>query len=109
VLQFSISREAFNYYQVIERQLETKGSIFDAPPGIALNNLQNLGDKDATVYGFFEVSSFSEASIRVYGAATPYNIHGFSEWCLSRQPFPTPECRDCRLMTNATKQPPYWF
>lgn len=54
--QMSLSREAFEYFKVVENQHEGAGSLFQPPLGVPRTNIFNInGDK--TINGIFYVSA----------------------------------------------------
>ena len=60
ILQFSISREAYDFYNRIKILKEINGEIFDAPPLSLGGNMYHLADPDKPIIGFFGAFSVSQ-------------------------------------------------
>lgn len=53
VLQRSLSRNAYEYWNQIDKVVELSGNFFEAPPGRVRSNFRNVEDEDEDVFGFF--------------------------------------------------------
>lgn len=56
VIQHAISREAFEFYEVLKKNTEQMGSVFDPQPSLVRGNIRCVTDPDETVIGFIESS-----------------------------------------------------
>jgi hypothetical protein len=65
VYQFSLSAEAFSFFDGIKKQINSKGSIFDAPPSYLRGNLYNRNDPDEVVLGYFFASAATRMDVAV--------------------------------------------
>jgi hypothetical protein len=111
--QLTISREAYDYWQKVNRLLVQNGSIFDAPPAVVPGNVLREGGNAAPALGFFEVCS---ADVRRrslfngdlgpdYRFLGPYCNYDYSRW----PPVNHIECDDClTLPASSLEQPWYW-
>ncbi|OLY91099.1 protein of unknown function [Cnuella takakiae] len=63
VRQYALSREAFDYWQILQKNTEQRGSLFDAQPAQLRGNIQNLSNPDEPVVGFLSISSVAEQRI----------------------------------------------
>lgn len=63
VEQLSISRNAFNFFALVQEQTIFVGSIFDFPASPIKGNIYNLKDPNDTPLGFFGASSVSVSEI----------------------------------------------
>jgi len=63
VEQYSLTREAFEFWDRIRAQQESTGSIFDPAPAQIRGNVYNIEDNDETVLGYFGASSMRENAI----------------------------------------------
>jgi len=61
VRQYSISKEAYSYWEQINLVSNPQGTIFDVLPAAVTGNVRNIEDEDELVLGYFEVSSVSIA------------------------------------------------
>ncbi|MEZ4989551.1 MAG: DUF4249 domain-containing protein [Saprospiraceae bacterium] len=64
VTQRSLSRNAYEYWNQIDKIVELSGNFFEAPPGRVEGNFHNVDDQDEAVYGFFYPTQ--EKVIRYY-------------------------------------------
>ncbi len=51
--QLGITKSAYNYFDLLNQQLQISGSIFDPPPATVGGNMINLDDSDDQPIGFF--------------------------------------------------------
>ena len=65
VEQSSISRNAFEFFQVLNEQTAFIGGLFDPPPSPIRGNIVQADDPDAYALGFFGASAVSSAEIWV--------------------------------------------
>jgi len=66
--QRSISKEAFQFFNILQNQLSIDGDIFDPPPAIVRSNMINLSNPDEDVIGFFYVSDVHLDTIYINNA-----------------------------------------
>lgn len=59
----SVSKEFFDYMQVLNTQVQT-GSPFDAPPALVLGNIRKEGAEETFAFGYFQVVAASTSGIR---------------------------------------------
>ena len=67
VKQFSLSDEAYQYWDQMRRQQQESGGLYESQPPQIRGNIYNVNDPDELVLGFFYVSSSSEKRIFVNG------------------------------------------
>jgi hypothetical protein len=60
VQQYSLSRDAYDFWALVQQQQELDGSIFDPPPDRIRSNVRNVDDPDEQVLGFFTVSDVEQ-------------------------------------------------
>ncbi len=60
VRQYSISGEAYSFYETVRENNEFAGSFFDKQKGSVLGNLEAQGEKSIPILGFFEVAGVTE-------------------------------------------------
>lgn len=114
LFQFSITEEAYQYYAAIDRQRNINGTIFDPPPAIIKGNLEDINKPERPVYGFFEISIATEASVVVRKTDADFLIPDFTRHCTLNEgagniDFSRSECFDCKRMPNSTHERPPWF
>lgn len=63
VRQFSVTRQAYNYWRLFEDQQTSVGSMFDPPPAKIRGNMRNVDDPQEEVIGFFGASDVKERYI----------------------------------------------
>jgi hypothetical protein len=57
IQQFSISKSAFDYFNLIIQQNQNNGSLADTPPAGLIGNIKNINNSVEAVGGFFVVAS----------------------------------------------------
>lgn len=96
--QRSLTKGAYQFYELLKEQLNIQGDIFDPPPAKIGTNVINVTSPDEDVIGYFVVSDISRDSIYV----TPAEIE-------QKQPSNVLN-DDCRVLDGATVQkPPFWI
>ena len=115
VYQRVINREAYEYWDKINKLLTANGTIFDAPPAVVVGNVENTGYPDRPALGFFEVGAAD--TVRIYSG----NGQLGSEFLLQNVPFcqldytrwppvNQPECDDCLTwIKGAFYEMPWWW
>lgn len=97
VEQYSLTREAYQFYRLLDNQLSIEGDIFDPPPATIKGNFVNLSDPDANVIGYFGASDIYRDTIFIDASI-------IERPQLRRQIYD-----DCRVLQGSTTQlPSYW-
>jgi hypothetical protein len=65
VRQFSLSEEAFWYWDELGKNIQSKGNLFDTQPSLTPGNICNVSDENERIIGFFSISGISEKRIMV--------------------------------------------
>jgi hypothetical protein len=102
IAQYSLTKNAFEYWDKIRRLVVNQGSVFDPAPFQALGNMYNSIDKNEIVLGFFGASGVVyrryqfEASDILNAPCIDFNAFEF--------------CNDCRKHGGNLSDvpPPYW-
>jgi Domain of unknown function (DUF4249) len=99
VQQYSVSKFAFDYYNIMINQAQRNGTLADTPPAGLIGNVKNTADKTEPVGGIFMVSSKTTKSFWI---ERNENYQGISAIGLlkGRQVNPEPSGTD-------TTRPPY--
>ena len=63
--QFSLNEKAFDYWDAVDRQRNSTGSIFDPTPSTIINNLRDINDPENEILGYFTVSGVTENSFEI--------------------------------------------
>ena len=97
VEQRSLTKSAFQFFDLLSNQLSIQGDIFDPPPAKIGTNIINLDSPDEEVIGYFSASDVYRDSIFIENGDI-----------LDRQP--TRQVNDdCRVLPNSTIEiPPFW-
>lgn len=69
--QLSISKDAYEYYELLNNQLSIKGNIFDPPPATIRGNIIGISNPDEDVVGFFTVSDVKRIEYHIWGGDLP--------------------------------------
>jgi hypothetical protein len=106
VAQHSITKEAYKYWETVNKIAQPTGSIFDTPPAHINGNIYNIDDPDERVLGFFEVSAVN--TIRTYTYAHDLEPLYIRHKC-SIARFPDPTCCNCLTIPDSDlERPHYW-
>jgi hypothetical protein len=107
VLQESLSKTAFSYWDQIRALAERSGSMFEEPAGKIVSNLRSKNPEEE-VYGYFYATA--QDTLRMY--IRPEQVGMPTKYC--PQP-PTPRigptiCDNCLLSTGSTLiKPNFWI
>ncbi len=63
VRQYAITQPAYLYYQILKKNTEQQGSIFDVQPSQLRGNIHSVNNPDETVIGFVTASSITQKRI----------------------------------------------
>jgi hypothetical protein len=109
VAQHSITSEAYEYWNMINRIAQPTGSIFDTPPAPIPGNIYRVDDPEETVLGFFEVSAVDTVRTSTnYADFRPLVIVDRCPY-LNWQTYSDPPCCNCLTLDNSdTVRPDYW-
>jgi hypothetical protein len=134
VRQFSISKNAYDYWTSLQQTNDLTGSIFDPMPTQVTGNFHSLSNPTEPVLGYISATAANEQRIFIsyhdvdhWGYVEP---KGCIEYVLTPDQFfeyfgyrgyiPTgskgpanygaslPECADCRTKGGINKMPPFW-
>ncbi len=95
--QASLTKEAYQFFDILKSQLSIQGNIFDPPPATIRGNIINLDNPDDEVIGYFRASDAKRDTI-------------FISSSVILEPQPTRKVNDdCRVLENSTtEKPPFW-
>ncbi len=97
VEQHSLTKEAYQFFDILQNQLSIEGDIFDPPPATIRGNMINLDNPDEEVIGYFYASDVAYDSIYVTPdlLEEPQVIQVLND--------------DCRVIAGSTTEiPPFW-
>lgn len=108
VYQYTITKEAYEYWEKAVQIANPSGDIFDLPPAQFSGNVYNVDDKDEIVLGYFEVAGKSISRIPLYKPdILPLTITSKSRLCRTRDY--AYACCNCLVLKNSsTVRPAYW-
>ncbi|HHP7242483.1 MAG TPA: DUF4249 domain-containing protein [Cyclobacteriaceae bacterium] len=111
--QYSITEEAFNYWDNINKLSNQQGTFFDPVPGSVRGNIFNVNDPEEKVLGFFEVASVD--TVRTFTTPDLLEPHEVERICppcdstVCDTTFWMKVCCDCSIIPNSTEiRPEYW-
>ena len=132
VSQYSLSYDAFLYWDKISAQSGDAGGLFETQPSRTRGNISNINDPEEKVLGYFFASQVQEKRITVsedfefqitgfdcpldtassledFGMNYPYIMYSLS--IMGRGPpysYSYKECHDCTYRGGVTTKPEYW-
>ncbi len=137
VFQYALTKEAYEYWQILKKNTESVGSIFDPQPSLNVSNIHNIDDPDEIVIGYLSAGLVRRQRIFIDNSEVPgwhYFANCFEEkvsldslqfFFGGGQLIPTlpdfippgqqythvlgttPVCVDCRL-TGTNVKPDFW-
>ena len=60
IKQYSMSEEAFHYWDELKKTSQEQGFLFDRQPALLKSNIHNVNDEEETVLGFFSMAGVVE-------------------------------------------------
>ncbi|HOB85595.1 MAG TPA: DUF4249 domain-containing protein [Bacteroidales bacterium] len=95
IKQYSISREAFDFWDKLKQVNETGGSIFDKQPYPVISNIKNINDPEDKVLGYFQVSAVKQqrkyiTPREIYELDLPYFQYECKRYEVSPEDYPPP-------------------
>lgn len=109
IFQEALSREAFEYFDQIDRISSRESSLFEPPGGPVVGNARDVNGLTTNVFGFFYASSRSSARVAV-SPEQAGNPGFFCPLVPSTSPFPPPnDCDDCQFISGSDLMKPVWF
>ena len=103
--QFSLNRDAFEFWNAVQLQRKSTGSIFDPVPGTIEGNMRDINDPENLVLGYFTVSSVTEEQLSI----TRLELEQFGlqfkvpfPECFQFSPNPINYCDSCILLDNSS-------
>ncbi len=138
VSQYTLTADAYNYWQIIQKAMQQTGTLFDLQPSQLSGNLHSLKDPNEPVIGFISATTRQQSRIFIknnqlngYWASNPpgyacpiayidQDPNNFQVW---HDPDPTwgpyyfvtgsivitkEDCLDCRLQGGSNHQPFFW-
>lgn len=136
VKQHNISREAFEYWQEVNKQNGDDATLYATQPHFIRGNVYNIADPDELVVGYFTVSSLDE--MRIFVDRPPYYVPMRYPVCTlseadfmaygdlfrmdpsyypiyaietngGRRAVPNQNCVDCRRKGGTIEKPGFWI
>ena len=95
--QNSLTREAFQFYKLLNEQLSISGDIFDPPPANITGNFINLSNPDDPVIGYFHAADTRRDTIFI---ESDFITRKIPDKIINN---------DCRTIFNAfAERPSFW-
>jgi Domain of unknown function (DUF4249) len=110
MVQRSISKEAYNYWDKVKQIAAPAGNVFDLPPSEIKGNVFNPNDPNEKVLGFFEIAAVDTLRHKI-GNRDLGSEFIVGDACFESNVYFTAasECYDCLLLENSTKQIPWYW
>jgi hypothetical protein len=138
VMQYALSKEAYEYWQQLKSNTEDLGGLFDPQPSRIKGNLYNESDPREPVIGYFDGGEISEKRIFIKREDLPDHLSTFpqSSDCVELSIpaarvreltgsylitsavydnltivaylYTIPTCADCTLFGGITQKPGFW-
>lgn len=129
VSQMQIRKEAYDYFKILQDEIERTGSIFSPIMSAGDNgNIFNVSDPDELVIGYVEVATVSREGMflsydmnlylpvvdevsycRIFKKGVGMGSDESMLWYRYPETVTFPSCVDCRTKPGATKNRPAWW
>jgi len=103
VIQYSINRDAYNYWSQVNEVVNSSGTIFDVPPATAEGNVYKVDNSNEKALGYFQATRVDTSRFFLTHADIPFYI---PSPCSNSLPN---ECRNCDAIDNSSHQPPFYW
>lgn len=107
----SLTKESYEYWNVVNQQINKTGSIFDTPPAPVKGNLYSMSDQGEAVYGHFEAGNASFSRITIFRADLDVVIPPYCNDASRGVYWPDypQECSACLMLPHSSSTPPPWW
>lgn len=105
--QLALSREAYQFWNLVDGQINNSGGIFDKPPASIQGNIFNPADPEEQVLGYFTAAGLARKSVYLKRDNVPQlPIGGGNDDFITSQ---VPGCVTCNeSLTRTARRPPGW-
>lgn len=104
VYQERISKDAFNFWRLVENEFTRTGDIFEKPPGVLRGNITEQSPTDISVVGLFSVIAVDSLNILI----KPSQVGSPQGICSNMTGF-ADACFDCLVIRNSSLTRPECF
>jgi Domain of unknown function (DUF4249) len=73
--QYSLTAEAYQYWKMVDSQINNSGGIFDLPPATVIGNIISTTNSEEQVLGYFGASSVAIQPLRIARNNAPVLIY----------------------------------
>jgi hypothetical protein len=133
VKQFSLGQEAFQFWNILDKQSKQRGELYETQPARLIGNIHPQDARGEKVLGLFYATSIKEKRIftrppvgystpdcKPYGLGLPELLEILSAFSPNQYPiyllmtdmwvydYVEQECFDCRLRGGITERPDFW-
>jgi len=94
VMQYALTQQAYEFYEIVQKNTEQTGSVFDPQPSEIRGNIKNINDPSELVIGYTCISTQAEKRIFIdqnmmYYYAVSCNLINYNGLDASRIGYPT--------------------
>lgn len=104
VSQQRISKNAYNFWKLVESEYSRTGDIFEKPPGILRGNIQEQQETDVSIIGLFSIAAVTFEDLHI----TPSMAGSPRQEC-NRNSTRTSTCYNCLAIPKSTLSRPECF
>lgn len=101
VVQQSLTKEAYEFWEIVGAEFERSGDIFETPPSKIRGNLYNPDNTDELILGYFSASAVDTSRILVLGTDVGNPRPQCTHW-----PAPPATCFNCLMLPRSTHDLP---
>jgi len=135
VKQYALTQQAYEFYEIVQKNTEQTGSFFDPPPSDIRGNIKNSNDPSELVIGYISISTQAEKRIfidqnMIYYYPGSCELKNYNGLDVSRISYPTyypvdyiidrstslitgyvlapRDCVDCERLGGKNIKPVFW-
>ncbi|MEM7297486.1 MAG: DUF4249 domain-containing protein [Bacteroidota bacterium] len=116
ITTYSINKTAFDFWEIVDNQVNSGGSLFDIPPSPLLGNIVRTNPSGERVIGLFEVASVTKRRAFLLASVVETELPHYNSDCTlpsgsqGETPPPRPfSCCECTFLANSTDvKPSFW-
>lgn len=135
VKQFALTQQAYEFYEIVQKNTEQTGSFFDPQPSEIRGNIKNINNPSELVIGYISISAQAEKRIFIdqymrYNYAVSCELKNYNSLDVSRISYPTyypvdyiidrstslitgyvlapRDCVDCERLGGKNAKPVFW-
>lgn len=106
VVQTSVTRGAYRYWEQADQVINSIGTIFDVPPALPRGNVFNINNSEDVALGYFEAALTD--TVRFFTLRGDFPVY-LGNPCARPYGNLHPACYNCQELPHSTKEEPFYW